>query len=92
MPAYVLVEVDIYDPEEYEKYKSLTPATVAAYGGKFLIRGNPVQVLEGSWVHDRLVLIEFPDNATAEEWYFSKEYQNARSFRIKASNANLFLV
>ena len=65
MPAYVLVEVDILDPKEYEAYKSLTPATVEAYGGKFIIRGNPIQVMEGSWNHDRLVMIEFQNKKIA---------------------------
>lgn len=92
MPAYVLVEVDIHDPKEYEAYKSLTPATVEAYGGKFIIRGNPIQVMEGSWNHDRLVMIEFPNKKIAEEWYYSKEYQEARAIRLKASNAKFFII
>ncbi len=92
MPAYVLVEVDVIDPKEYDAYKSLTPATVEAYGGKFLIRGNPVQVMEGSWNHDRLVMIEFPDKKTAEEWYYSKEYQKARAVRLNASTAKFFII
>ncbi len=92
MPTYVLVEVDIHDPKEYEIYKNLTPPTVEAYGGKFIIRGNPVQVMEGSWNHDRLVMIEFADKKTAEEWYYSKEYQEARTIRLKASNAKFFII
>lgn len=92
MPAYVLVEVDILDPKEYDAYKNLTPATVEAYGGKFIIRGNPIQVMEGSWNHDRLVMIEFPNKKIAEEWYFSKEYQEARAIRLKASNAKFFII
>jgi len=92
MPAYVLVEVDIIDPKEYDAYKSLTPATVEAYGGKFIIRGNPVQVMEGSWNHDRLVMIEFPDKKSAEEWYYSKEYQKARAIRLNASTTKFFII
>jgi len=92
MPTYVLVEIDINDPKEYETYKSLTPATVEAYGGKFIIRGNHVQVMEGSWNHDRLVMLEFPDKKTAEEWYYSKEYQEARAIRLKASTAKFFII
>lgn len=92
MPAYVLVEVDINDPKEYEAYKKLTPSTVDAYGGKFIIRGNPVQVMEGEWNHDRLVMLEFSDKKTAEEWYYSKEYQEAKAIRQKASTANFFII
>lgn len=92
MPAYVLVEVDIQDPKEYEAYKKLTPATVEAHGGKFIIRGNPVQVMEGEWNHDRMVMLEFPSKKIAEEWYYSKEYQEARAIRLKVSTAKFFII
>ncbi|SEF66669.1 DUF1330 domain-containing protein [Algoriphagus boritolerans] len=92
MPAFVLVEVNIQDPLVYEEYKKLTPSSVEAYGGKFVIRGNPVQVMEGSWNYDRLVLLEFPSKEIALEWYNSKEYQKAKKIREKASSANFFIV
>lgn len=92
MAAFVLVEVDIHDPTLYEEYKKLTPGSVRAYGGKFVIRGNPVQVMEGEWNHDRLVLLEFSNKETALEWYNSEEYQKARKTREKASSANFFIV
>ena len=92
MSAFVLVEVIIQDPAVYEEYKKLTPGSVEAYGGKFVIRGNPVQVLEGAWNYDRLVVLEFPSKEIALEWYNSKEYQAARKIREKASSANFFIV
>ncbi|HSF53783.1 MAG TPA: DUF1330 domain-containing protein [Algoriphagus sp.] len=92
MPAFVLVEVNIQDASLYEEYKKLTPASVEAYGGKFVIRGNPVQVMEGEWKHDRLVLLEFPNKEIALEWYNSPEYQKAKKIREKASSANFFIV
>lgn len=92
MSAFVLVEVNIQDPLVYEEYKKLTPSSVEAYGGKFVIRGNPVQVMEGSWNYDRLVLLEFPSKEIALEWYNSKEYQKAKKIREKASSANFFIV
>lgn len=92
MSAFVLVEVNIHDASLYEEYKKLTPASVGAYGGRFVIRGNPVQVMEGEWNYDRLVLLEFPDKEIALEWYNSPEYQKARKIREKASSANFFIV
>lgn len=92
MSAYVLVEVAIHDASLYEEYKKLTPASVEAYGGKFVIRGLPIQVMEGEWNHDRLVLLEFSNKKTALEWYNSEEYQQARKIREKASSANFFIV
>ena len=92
MGAIALVQVDIHDETLYEEYKKLTPATVAAYGGKFLVRGSEVLVLEGEWNHDRLVLLEFPDKNSVMNWYHSKEYEKARSIREKAATTKFFIL
>ncbi|QYH38518.1 DUF1330 domain-containing protein [Algoriphagus sp. NBT04N3] len=92
MPAYIIVEVDITDPAQYEEYKKLTPATVEKYGGKFVLRGQPVEALEGEWTHDRLVMLKFPDGKSAKAWYNSKEYQEAKEIRSKAGSAKFFLI
>jgi uncharacterized protein (DUF1330 family) len=92
MSAFVLVEVDIHNMEVYEEYKKLTPASIETFGGKFVIRGLPVEALEGEWKHDRLVLLEFPNKEKALEWYNSENYQKAKKIREKASSANFFIV
>ena len=92
MPAYIIVEVDIQDPLAYEEYKKLTPATVDKFGGKFILRGNPVEALEGEWDHDRLVMLEFPNKNSAKDWYYSKEYQEAKKIRSKGSKAKFLLI
>jgi uncharacterized protein (DUF1330 family) len=92
MPAIVLVEMDIIHSTQYEEYKKLTPATVEKYGGKFVIRGNPVTVLEGDWNHDRLVMLEFPSKQLAVEWYNSPEYQAAKQVRSSAAQGRFLLV
>tara|TARA_R110002020_G_scaffold343680_2_gene558012 strand:+ start:181 stop:465 length:285 start_codon:yes stop_codon:yes gene_type:complete len=92
MPAFVIVEVDIIDPEKYNDYKQLTPATVSAFGGKFVLRGNPVTVLEGEWEHERLVMLQFPTKEKAEAWYNSEGYQHAKSVRAGAAKAKFLLV
>ena len=40
MSAYVIVEVSIHDQKDYEEYKKLTPAAIAAFDGKFIVRGG----------------------------------------------------
>ncbi|UZD23158.1 DUF1330 domain-containing protein [Algoriphagus halophytocola] len=92
MPAYVIVEVDISDPEKYNAYKELTPATVQAFGGKFVLRGNPVTVLEGEWNHERLVMLKFPTREKAIAWYNCPEYQHAKSVRAGAADAKFLLI
>ncbi|WPR77100.1 DUF1330 domain-containing protein [Algoriphagus sp. NG3] len=92
MAAYVIVEVDISDPEKYNAYKELTPATVLAFGGRFVLRGQPVTVLEGEWNHERLVMLKFPTKEKAEAWYNSEGYQHAKSVRSEAAKANFLLI
>ena len=92
MPAFVIIEVDITDQKKYDAYKQLTPATISAYGGKFVLRGNPVTVLEGEWNHERLVMLEFPTKEKANAWYNSEGYQHAKSVRKDAASANFLLI
>jgi uncharacterized protein (DUF1330 family) len=81
MPAYIIVDVDVTDPERYERYKAATPAAIAAGGGRFLVRGGELTVLEGDWRPSRLVVLEFEDLAAAERWYESDAYQAAAKLR-----------
>ena len=57
MPAYLIAEVEVTDPAAYEGYKALTPAAIAAYGGKFIVRGGAVDSKEGGWKPSRLVVV-----------------------------------
>jgi len=92
MPAYVIVETDISDPEQYEQYKAASPAAVAAGGGRFVVRGGDLTVLEGDWTPSRLVVLEFPDLAAAERWYASVGYQEAKKLRLGAARLNMVAV
>ena len=77
MAAYVVAEVEVTDPVTYEDYRKLVPATVAKYGGRFLVRGGAVEVKEGGWQPKRLVVLEFPSMDQARQWYGSPEYAPA---------------
>jgi uncharacterized protein (DUF1330 family) len=92
MPAYVIVETDITDPERYEQYKAASPAAIAAGGGRFLARGGDLAVLEGDWRPSRLVLLEFEDLAAAERWYESATYQQAKELREGAAHLRMVAV
>jgi uncharacterized protein (DUF1330 family) len=85
MPAYVIVETDITDPEQYEQYKAASPAAIAAGGGRFLVRGGELVALEGDWNPPRLVVLEFEDLEAARRWYESEIYQEARKLREGAA-------
>ncbi|MDQ6636282.1 MAG: DUF1330 domain-containing protein [Candidatus Dormibacteraeota bacterium] len=75
MPAYLLANVRVTNPEAYAEYSRQVPATVAAQGGRFLVRGGPGEVVEGEFSLQRLVIIEFPDRDRLRAWYDSPEYQ-----------------
>jgi len=92
MSAYVIVEVTIHDHTEYEEYKKLTPASITAYGGRFVIRGAKTESLEGNWNPERFVVLEFPTIARAKEWYNSKEYAPAKKIRHKNATSKMILV
>lgn len=92
MAAYMLVEVAIHSPLLYEEYKEKTPAILQAFEGRFVLRGMPVAALEGTWEHDRLVLLEFPNREKALAWYHSAAYQEAKQIRDKASTARFLLI
>ena len=92
MAAYVVVNVDVNDPVRYEAYKSMVPPTIAAYGGKFLVRGATLHEMEGQWPRKRLVIVEFPDVAAAKAWWASEEYADAKALRQAHSSAELVIV
>jgi uncharacterized protein (DUF1330 family) len=92
MPAYVIVETDISDPEQYEQYKAASPGAVAAGGGRFVVRGGELAVLEGDWNPSRLVVLEFDDLEAAKRWYESTVYQEAKQLREGAARLNMVAV
>jgi uncharacterized protein (DUF1330 family) len=92
MPAYLIVETDIHDAEQYEQYKAASPGAVAAGGGRFVVRGGELAVLEGDWHPTRLVVLEFPDLETAKRFYDSPEYQEAKKLRDGAATLKMVAV
>ena len=92
MPAYVIVEIEVTDPEQYERYKAAGAAAVAASGGRYLVRGGELAVLEGDWRPSRLVVLEFEDLAAARSWYASARYQEAKEIRQGAARLRMVAV
>jgi uncharacterized protein (DUF1330 family) len=92
MSAYIIVETDIHDPEQYEQYKAASPGAVAAGGGKFIVRGGAIAVLEGDWKPTRLVVLEFEDLEAVQRFYDSPEYQAAKKLREGAADLNMVAV
>ena len=92
MATYIVVEVEITDPAEYQTYAKQTAATLEPYGGKFIVRGGNAETLEGGWQPQRFVIIEFPDSEQAKAWYISPEYTAIIGIRHRSANSKMILV
>ena len=92
MAAYIIVDIEIQDPELYAEYIKLTPATLAAYDGTFAVRGGKTEILEGEWQPGRFVILKFPTIERAKEWWDSPEYAPAKAIRQAAAHTNMIVV
>ena len=92
MTAYVIVDIEVTDPQGYEAYKKVAPPTVASFGGRYLARGGRTEVLEGDWQPRRVVILEFESVARAKEWLNSDEYRPARAQRHRTARSNMIVV
>jgi uncharacterized protein (DUF1330 family) len=92
MPAYVVVDIAIHDPESYERYKQLAPPSLAIYGGRYVVRGGMTTLLEGTWQPSRLVVLEFPSAERARAWWDSPEYAPAKAIRQSCARTEMLLV
>ena len=92
MPAYVIAQIDITDPATFKEYQALVPATIAAYGGEYLVRGGEQVPLEGEARSSRTVVLRFPDMAAAKAWHASPEYAKPLAIRMASAGGTLLLV
>ena len=92
MSAYVIVDIAVKDPGRYEDYKKLAGPTVGQYGGRYVVRGGAVEVLEGNWPAERIVVLEFPSVERAKEWWSSVEYGEAKPIRYEAADSKMLVV
>jgi uncharacterized protein (DUF1330 family) len=92
MSAYVVAEIEVQDAETYETYKQLAPPSIAAYGGRYLVRGGAVETLEGDWSPRRFVILEFPSVERARAWWSSEEYARAKSLRQSCAQTQMIVV
>ncbi len=92
MSAYVVVEIDVKDPDRYADYTTMVPASLEAYGGKYLVRGGAVEKLEGAWEPSRFVVLAFDSVAQAKRWWNSDEYREARTLRQATADTKMIVV
>lgn len=92
MPAYAIANVQsITMVPAIAEYPERIDATLAPYGGRFLVHGDRADVREGNFVGD-LIMIEFPDRDRAEGWYESAGYTAIVSLRTENTEGWLILI
>ena len=92
MAAYVIVQIEITDPETFETYRAQVPPILEQYGGEFIVRGGGMEVLEGDWAYPRCVVLKFPSMEQAKAWWASPEYEGPKALRQSASKGNMIVV
>jgi uncharacterized protein (DUF1330 family) len=92
MAALLIADIEVTDAARYEEYQRQVPAYVAAYDGRFVVRGGRAQVLEGTWPTRRVVVIEFPSMTRLLDFYDSVEYATLKSLRMRASDSRIIAV
>lgn len=93
-PAYLIVEMNISDPERYKQYMAAAPAVVKAAGGEYLVRGGRHETLEGDWQPHRVAVLRFPSYEAAKAFYDNSDYvTQVRPLRVGATEYfNMVLV
>jgi uncharacterized protein (DUF1330 family) len=91
MAAYALVDVEVTDPETYARYREMVPEIIAAFGGKYLVRGGATETVEGTWQPRRLVILEFPTMEMLHAFYDAPEYAEAKAIRLRSANSTIVL-
>jgi uncharacterized protein (DUF1330 family) len=92
MKVYLIVHIEVTNPELMEKYRKLVPKIIAKYQGKYLVRGGDSEILEGDYFKHRIVLLEFPSRQQANNFYNSEDYAPVKMLRIEAGNNSIVLV
>ena len=92
-PAYLIVEMNISNPEQYKEYMARAPEAVKAAGGEYLVRGGRHETLEGDWQPHRVAMLRFPSYEQAKAFYDGQKYTEARGHRKGATEYfNMVLV
>ena len=92
MAGYAIIDTEITDNEAFSKFIERVPAIVESYGGKFVVRGGTVEVVQGDWNPSRLVIIEFESSEQALNWENSEEFAELKELRNSASNSNVIVI
>jgi len=86
MSAYLVGHISVKNNELWQQYVTGVQESLSSFESNILFRGQLVSVLAGDHEHDLVVVIEFPDLPTLNDWYYSATYQSLIALRDKAAD------
>lgn len=92
MPAYLIANIEVHDPQRYRDYLAQVPDLIEKHGGKYRVRGGESTVLEGSWTPSRLIVLEFPSREVALAFYEDPAYAPYKRLRHSVTDSSVVLV
>jgi len=92
MAAYMVVQLNVTDAEKFARYREAVPSVVEAFGGRYIVRGATIEVLEGSHDGRRFVLFEFPSAEAIKRFWHSQEYAKVKPLRDNAAEVDAWVV
>lgn len=92
MTAYLFATVALHDADGYEEYKSRAPALIEKHGGRYIVRGGANEVVEGGWPDGRIVVLEFPDSASANAFVDDPDYAPIAAIRHATATSHIWIV
>ena len=92
MAAYVIVQINVTNSENYKEYLKNVTSIVEKYGGKYIVRGGKKELMEGKWDYERTVVVEFPDFKSGLNWYNCDDYKPIKEIRKNNSEGNCIII
>lgn len=92
MTAYMLVDLDVHDPEGFEKYRTEVGTLIARHGGEYIVRGGAFEVIEGDWQPNRLVMFRFPDRRAIRDSFDDPDYDELKALRHRVADSTIIAV
>ncbi|MEL6931241.1 MAG: DUF1330 domain-containing protein [Cyanobacteria bacterium J06600_6] len=93
MSAYVVAQIQINNPDEYQNYLAGFMPIFQRHGGELLATPkNQTIIVEGDWTYPSTVIMKFPSTEAAQAWSDDPDYKALAEYRNRSANSNLVIV
>ena len=91
MKGYLILDFSITELNGFLEYVDKIPAFIEKHGGRYVVKGVSPEKMEGNWLPERLVILEFPSTDKAKDFLADPEAQTLFALRHKTTNSQLVL-